>query len=244
VAAFLRGAGHDVTPAAEIQPRVADDAGEAAAAAREAPAGIAGTLSAAHAGATVADMSSAAQPAAVSVTWAEFVALEEDDLRELVDGVLLEIDVPNKQHEWAVSTLIWLLRAWAEPRQAGTVLGSGYKIRIDERRGVMPDVQFVRRGREAILGSEGIEAGAPDLVVEVVSPTSARYDRVQKLAWYAAIGVAEYWIIDPQGETVERLVLGTDHRFVIAESLAGEAGFRPDSFPGLEIPLADLWRAP
>lgn len=189
-------------------------------------------------------MASVAQPIAAGATWPDFLALDEDDPRELVDGALLEIDVPNTKHEWIVARLIWLLSSWVEARRAGTVLASGCKIRIDDRRGVMPDVLFVRRGREAIIGKEGIETGAPDLVVEVISPKSGRYDRVQKLAWYAAIGVPEYWILDPERETLERLVLGADARFVIAQSLGGADVFGPDSFPGLEVGLADLWRGP
>ena len=189
-------------------------------------------------------MAQSVQTSAAPATWADFLALDEDDPRELVEGELLEIDVPTKMHEWIVARLVILLGIWAEPRNAGTVLGSGYKVRIDDRRGVMPDVQFIRRGRESILGEEGMQAGAPDLAVEVVSVSSARYDRVQKLTWYASIGVPEYWIVDAQAETLERLVLGPDGRFVIAASLGGADLFRPDSFPGLEIPLAGLWRGP
>ena len=189
-------------------------------------------------------MAGGAQAVPAGATWLDFLALDDDDRRELIDGTLLEIDVPNTKHEWIVATLIWLLSAWTRPRDAGTVLASGCKVRINDRRGVMPDVLFVRRGRESIIGTEGIQNGAPDLVVEVVSPTSGRYDRVQKLAWYAAIGVPEYWIVDSERETLERLVLGADARFVIAESLGGADVFHPDSFPGLEVPLADLWRGP
>ena len=67
---------------------------------------------------------------------------------------------------------------------------------------------------------------------------------MQKLAWYAAIGVGEYWIVDPQTETVEQLVLGPDVRFVIAQALGGADVFRPASFLGLEVALADFWRGP
>ena len=188
----------------------------------------------------------AGQPHASSAiaTWADFLALGEDDPRELIDGILLEIDVPNKKHEWIVATLVWLLNAWVRPRAAGTVLASGYKIRVSEGRGVMPDVQYIRSGRESILGDEAMVGGAPDLVVEVVSASSARYDRVQKLAWYAAIGVGEYWIVDPDVQTLEQHVLGADGRFAVAATLGGGDVFRPELFPGLEVALADLWRGP
>ena len=181
--------------------------------------------------------------ASLPITWARFVQLEDDDRRELVDGELLEIDVPTKKHEWIVARLIWFLTSWAEPRRAGIVLGSGYKVRIDDHRGVMPDVQFTRSGREGLLDDEGMTRGAPDLAVEVVSPSSGRFDRVQKLAWYAAIGVGEYWIVDPDIETSERRVLGSDKRFVLS-TVSGDEVFAPETFVGLEIPLADLWRGP
>ena len=74
----------------------------------------------------------------------------------------------------------------------------------------------------------------------IVSGSSRRYDRVTKLRWYAQRGVAEYWIVDPEGRTFERLVL-RDEGYVIAASCEGDETFRPESFEGLEIPMAKLW---
>jgi Uma2 family endonuclease len=105
----------------------------------------------------------------------------------------------------------------------------------------MPDVQLYLRGNEPDVAQEqGLVSGHPDLVVEVVSRSSHRYDRVTKLRWYAQLGVPEYWLVDPQARTVERLVL-RDGVFSIADSLADEETFRPASLAGLEIPLTKLW---
>jgi Uma2 family endonuclease len=174
--------------------------------------------------------------------WADFLALHEDDRRELIDGDLREVDVPTLLHEWVVTFIVSTLFNWARTN-GGLVLASGYRVRIDDRRGVMPDVQFFRRGHAGRAGERGLESGAPDLVVEVVSPTSGRYDRVVKLGWYAAIGAPEYWIVDPEEGAVTRLVLeGT--RYVIAEALTDEATFTPDSFPGLTLALQELFTPP
>ena len=179
--------------------------------------------------------------ASAPYTWDDFVALEEDDLRELIDGELVEVEVPTRTHEEIVSWLCYFLRGWAEAENGGSVLASGYKVRISDRRGVMPDLQFYRRGNEVSLEQEqGLVRGRPDLLVEIVSPSSRRYDRVTKLRWYAQLGVPEYWIVDPEARIVERLVL-REAAFVIAASLEGEETFRPESFAGLEIPLAKLW---
>ena len=179
--------------------------------------------------------------ASAPYTWDDFVALDEDDLRELIDGELVEVEVPTWSHEKITGWLVFFLRAWAEGGPAGHVIASGYKVRISERRGVMPDVQFYRQGNDA--GGDqpaGLVRGRPDLVVEVVSPSSQRYDRVTKLRWYAQAGVPEYWLVDPQARTVERLVL-REGSYVIAASLADDETLRPETFPGLEIPLAKLW---
>jgi Uma2 family endonuclease len=176
-------------------------------------------------------------------TWSDFIELDEDDPRELLDGNLVEVEVPTRTHERIVAQLIALLSNWAWERKAGEVLASSYKIRIDDRRGTMPDVQFYRSGNLPQGQELGLERGRPDLAVEVVSPSSRSKDSVRKLHDYASIAVPEYWLIDPEARTLERLVLqgGT---YSIMEALEGDATFRPDSFEGLEIDMARLWGEP
>ena len=173
-------------------------------------------------------------------TWDDFVALHEDDLRELIDGELVEVEVPTKAHERIAFLIAYWLEAWAEPRSAGRAMGSGYKVRVTDRRGVMPDVQFFRTGNFPRGQQQGLVEGHPDLVVEVCAPSSVSYDRVTKLAWYAALGVPEFWIVDPAARTLERLVLH-DARYTIADAMTGPVVFRPESFEGLELHLAKLW---
>ncbi len=175
-----------------------------------------------------------------SYTWSDFIALEEDDPRELLDGHLVEIEMPSLTHERIVALLIFSLEGWSRAGNAGRVIGSGYKIRIDERRGAMPDVQFYARGNLPRGQEKGLEQGRPDLAIEIISPTSRSKDSVRKLHDYASIGVPEYWLIDAEARTLERLVL-RDEVYSIVEALEGAAVFRPDSFEGLEIRLAELW---
>jgi Uma2 family endonuclease len=180
--------------------------------------------------------------AAAPYTWDDFVALDEDDPRELIDGELVEVEVPKGKHEQIVALLCFFLGAWADGGRGGRILASGYKVRVSDRRGVMPDVQFYRKGNEASREQDdGLVDGRPDLVVEVVSPSSQRYDRVTKLRWYAQLGIPEYWIVDSAIRTLERLVL-QDGTYAIAASLADDETFRPESFEGLEIPLSKLWQ--
>jgi Uma2 family endonuclease len=179
-----------------------------------------------------------------SYTWDDFVDLDEDDLRELIDGELVEIEVPNRPHESVVALLGYFLIAWARAGNGGEALASGYKVRISERRGVMPDVQFYRRENDSAKRQhKGLVEGRPDLAVEIVSPSSRKHDRVTKLNWYASREVPEYWIVDPEARTLEQLVLANG-AYTIVQSLAEETVFEPRTFPGLAIPLAELWGDP
>jgi Uma2 family endonuclease len=174
-------------------------------------------------------------------TWDDFLAIEEDDLRELIDGDLVEVEVPKRRHEKVVAELLGYLWTWCKQGHGGQVLPSNYKIRISAKRGVVPDVQVYRRDNPAAVGQDdGLVEGRPDLVVEVISPPSRRYDRVIKLRWYASIGVPEYGIVDPEDRTLDRLVL-ENGRYAIAEVAVDDDVFRPASCEGLEIPLKELW---
>ena len=127
----------------------------------------------------------------------------------------------------------------------GKLLGSGYKIRITTHRGAMPDLQYYRKGRP--IPVQGLTEGAPDLAVEIISPTSGRHDRVTKLGWYASLGVAEYWLVDPATRTVERLLLVQSEagpRWQIEDAVAEEGVFAPASFPGVQIDLATMFELP
>jgi len=173
-------------------------------------------------------------------TWAEFVALPEEDRRELIDGWFVETEVPTLLHEKAIVALSGWLFFWAMQRNAGSVVSSAYKVKVSEKRGVMPDIQFYRTGNERDDQVQARTEGRPDLAVEVISPGSRKYDQVTKLNWYAQLGVPEYWLVDLEARTLHRFQLngGT---YSVREAVSDDAVLRPDSFPGLEIPLSTVW---
>ena len=173
-------------------------------------------------------------------TWDDFIALPDDDRRELIDGELVEVEVPNLPHERAVVKLARALDAWVE-RAGGIVVASGFKIRVNERRGVMPDVQLYRAGNEPDADQySGLVRGRPDLVVEVLSPSGRRYDRIVKLGYYKSLEVPEYWIVDPEARTLEQLFLSKEG-YVIARSYDGDAVVTSKKLPGLRLALRGVW---
>ena len=144
---------------------------------------------------------------------AEWFALAEDEQGELVDGHLVEEEVPNYVHEILVILLGSLLRGWFVPR-GGFVGGSDAKLAVGPKQGRRPDLTVYLAGTP-LPPASGVIAQPPDIAIEIVSPTprDGRRDRVEKVADYAAFGVRYYWIVDPQLRSLEILGRGPQGRY-------------------------------
>jgi Uma2 family endonuclease len=180
-------------------------------------------------------------PAKRGMTFADWVRLPEDEPGELVDGQLVEEEVPDAIHEVVVAWVIRILGGWLIP-QGGLVLGSEAKFAVSAPRGRKPDASAYLPGSRTPPRRGAITA-PPDIMVEVVSPTprDARRDRVEKLQEYAAFGVRWYWIIDPQERTLEILELGADGRYAHARPAADGVVTSVPGLDGLTLDLDALW---
>lgn len=176
-----------------------------------------------------------------TMTVDEWAELPEDEPGELVDGVLVEEEMPDLTHETAVSWLIGVLRAWAIPL-GGYVFGSEVKYGLDFSRGRKPDVT-VHLPRARRLPARGAVRVPPDVAVEVVSPTprDARRDRIEKADDYARFGVRYYWLVDPAQRSIEILERVRGRRY--ARALAATEGRvrRVPGCAGLSLDLDALW---
>ena len=170
----------------------------------------------------------------------EWADMDEDDPGELVDGRLVEEEVPNLLHESLVAYLVRKLGDWVCPR-GGFAFGSEGKYAVSPRGGRKPDVAVFFPGRA--VPPIGVVRVPPDVCVEIVSrrPRDARRDRIDKLREYALFGVHYYWIVDPALRTIEIFELGADGRY--AHALALTNG-RADNVPGLAgfvLDAGELW---
>jgi Uma2 family endonuclease len=171
----------------------------------------------------------------------DWARLPEDEPGELVDGALVEEEVPDWIHETAVAWLVALLRAWGVPR-GGRVAASELKYLLRKGKGRKPDVSFLLPGTPP-PPRRGALRRPPDVMIEVVSPSprDVRRDRLEKRAEYAAFGVRWYWLLDPAARTLEIYELGADGRYIV---VLGVGGGRVQSIPGcegLELDLDELW---
>jgi len=114
------------------------------------------------------------------------------------------------------------------------VLGEG-----DEREVVQPDILFISKEREKIIAEEEIR-GAPDLVIEVTSPATEDRDRHYKKTLYARHGVKEYWIVDPDGKTVEVYTLG-EKGFELVRACEASEALKSPLLEGLEVDLNEVF---
>ena len=171
------------------------------------------------------------------LTLERWSALDEDVQGELVDGALVEEEVPSTVHEILVAWLVALLQGW-RPSKRVLVLGSGLKLGISAARGRIPDA-VVYLADAPRPPREGAARVPPSIVVEVVSRTArdGRRDRVEKLGEYAGFGIKWYWLVDPELRSFEILELAPDGRYVHA--VAATEG-RLDAVPGCPGLVLDL----
>lgn len=174
------------------------------------------------------------------MTVAEWMALPEDDEGELVDGQLVDEEVPEPDHEAIVSWLIGALRLWVIQR-GGFVFGSELRLAVRPRRGRKPDLSVYLPGDPAPRRWGAVHV-PPGIVVEVLSasPRDVRRDRIEKPDEYAAFGVRFYWLIDPTARTLEIFELGADGRYTRALG-ASQGAIDVPGCPELRLDLDDLW---
>ena len=171
----------------------------------------------------------------------QWARLPEDEPGEIVDGFLVEEEVPDNVHEIVLAWLLHCLHGWGRPRGA-VVLGSGTKFAVAANRGRMPDISVFLAGA-AKPPKRGLNRTPPSIAIEIVSPSpkDERRDRVEKLREYAAFGVRWYWIVDPELRSLQIHELNADGRYEHAVDVT--EGWVPavPGCEGLSLDVSGLW---
>lgn len=162
---------------------------------------------------------------------------EANQPTELWDGELIMTPSPTSAHQAVVGRLVHTLSGFVSQGQLGQVYFAPLDVVFTQRRVVQPDVIFISNSRQTIIQDR--IRGVPDLIIEVVSLGTWRRDCVDKRALYEQFGVAEYWIVDPEAETVEVLTLQNDSYHLVGRFTPGQSA-RSVLLPGLEIPVSEI----
>ncbi len=139
-----------------------------------------------------------------------------DERCELLSGRFLVVPAPSNRHQTVVGLLHETFQVAARAN-GGRVLAGPADVVLSDETVVQPDLYYVAEERVSIVGPQETH-GAPDIVVEVLSPGSRRRDRIEKLDEYARGGVSEYWIVDPEDQVFQFLeLIDGDYRVVVVE---------------------------
>jgi Uma2 family endonuclease len=181
------------------------------------------------------------QPRPGEWTYEDYLNLPDDGRRyEIIDGVLYVTNAPNRDHQYTVVRIVYQLLQFVESRGLGEILTAPFEVHLSERsRPVQPDVLFIRAERWPTVGANFFE-GAPDLVVEVLSPGSRRTDLFIKSNAYEQAGVSEYWIANPKTRSVEIFTL-VEGEYASLGEFTGDEIIRSVVLEGLEIVTSSLF---
>ena len=178
----------------------------------------------------------------VKFTYEDYLLFPEDGRRhELIDGEHFMTPSPSTRHQRIVHNLDCLLGTHVRGAKAGQLFPAPMDVVLSDLDVVQPDLLFVSAARASIITEKNIQ-GPPDFVIEIISQTSRKTDETIKRKLYERYGVREYWIVDPELETVDIHRL-TDRRYVRAAELSLEANHAIETslLPGLKLKLSDIF---
>lgn len=176
----------------------------------------------------------------VKLTWEDFIHFPDDGRRhELLDGEHVVTPSPNTAHQSTVGRIFLALSRWIEETGAGRVFVAPFDVVLSPTDVVEPDLLFLSKTRLDRLTAANVQ-GAPDLVVEVLSPGTAGRDRATKRRIYERFGVGEYWLVDPEEHTLLQVRFGETASG--AERLLGEGDtVESRNLPALSLTVRDLF---
>lgn len=174
-------------------------------------------------------------------TYEDYAQLPDGHRRyEVIRGRLHVTPAPSTTHQLVSFELAFALYGHVKANKLGRVLEAPVDLILPDRATpVQPDVHFIARERLDILQEKFIE-GAPDLIIEVLSPGNAHHDRQTKYDLYAEAGVREYWIVDPDDCLVDVYTLHDDGIYVPFGHFERGGAIRSSLLPDLQIPLEDV----
>ena len=176
----------------------------------------------------------------IKLTYEDYVLFPNDGKRhEIIEGEHIMEPSPMTRHQVVSRNLEWLIEAHIRQTGVGHVFDAPFDVVLSDTNIVQPDLVYVSKEHSEIITEKNI-CGTPDLVVEILSKSTTATDRILKRDLYAQFGVREYWIVDPDAETVEVYVWSPD-RYRKKKVLRREDRLTTKVIPGLVIALEEVF---
>lgn len=177
---------------------------------------------------------------AKKLTYDDYVNLPDDGKRyEIIDGELYVNPSPNMKHQLVLGNLFVSLTTFVAARKLGLVFVAPFDVVMSDINVVQPDILFISKERMDVLTKANVQ-GVPDIAIEVLSPGTRRKDQTKKRQAYERHGVQEYWIVDPEDDSLRILRLsGRKFDYIIVGG-----NIRSPLLPGFSLPLKKLFAMP
>ena len=173
-------------------------------------------------------------------TYEDYAKLPEMAPYQLIGGKLIYTPSRTPYHQEVSQNLMLKIRQFAViDNKLGKVLPGPIDLYFEETETFIPDIIFISRERNHIIGEEKTE-GAPDIVFEVLSPSTAYYDLRPKKDVYAKHGVKEYWIVDPMEKSVE-VHEEENGDYLLKSKVTNSGSITSDVLQGLTIDLENIF---
>ncbi len=174
-------------------------------------------------------------------TYEDYLDLPEDGCRyEIIEGVLYMTNAPDIDHQFTVMEIAFQIKQFVNQNKLGYVLTAPFEVHLSQKtKPVQPDVLFINAENWPEPGAKYYD-GAPDLIVEVLSPSTRRTDQVVKYMAYEKAGVSEYWIVNPKTHLVQIFTLGKKE-YGLEGEFSGEDVIESKVLAGLKITAGSLF---
>ena len=176
----------------------------------------------------------------IKFTVQDYMSTPEGTRYQLLDGEMILAPSPTDKHQRLLGNLYRAIYAFVDAGSLGLVRLAPLDVVLSDHDVAQPDLMFVSNERAGILTEANVQ-GAPDLVVEILSPSTAGYDQGYKRVLYAEHQVREYWLVDPDAETVEVLVMG-EEGLSLHQIFGNGQTLESPLLEGLSLKLEDLFR--
>jgi len=172
-------------------------------------------------------------------TYEDYRKLPEGAPYQLIGGMLIMTPSPSTYHQIISMKLEVKLAGFVMERDLGLILDAPLDVYFEESETYQPDLVFIARERLSSIEPDKIN-GAPDLVAEILSPGTAYYDLRKKFKIYEKHGVREYWIIDPEEQSVEIYTL-QDGRFTPGQKAEKQGTVASTVVEGFAVPVESIF---
>ncbi len=172
-------------------------------------------------------------------TYEDYVRLPEGSPYQLIGGDLIMVPAPAPYHQRISRKIEFLLLQHVEENDLGEVFYSPIDVYFSEEDTFQPDILFILKERSNIIGETKIE-GAPDLVIEILSPSTAYYDLGRKYKVYEKAGVKEYWLIHPDRKTIE-IYINRGGKFKLIQAVEEAGIVKSELLEDFKVELGEIF---